>query len=58
MKDLIVNFTKSQLMITIRGQEEPYLQGEFAHEIKVEETTWVIEDGRYLLLTIEKVCYY
>ncbi|KAI4465364.1 nuclear movement protein nudc [Holotrichia oblita] len=53
-KDLIVNIGKKHLLCGIKGQP-PIVDDDFPHEIKLEESTWVIEDGKSLLLTIEKV---
>ena len=33
----------------------PVLDGEFEKDIKVEETTWLIQDRKVLLISIEKV---
>ncbi|KAL3273715.1 hypothetical protein HHI36_015145 [Cryptolaemus montrouzieri] len=53
-KDVVVNFTKKHLTVGIKGQP-PIIDDDFPHEIKLEETTWVIEDGKTILLNLEKV---
>ncbi|KRT81867.1 hypothetical protein AMK59_5931 [Oryctes borbonicus] len=53
-KDLIVNIGKKHLLCGIKGQP-PIVDDDFPHEVKLEESTWVIEDGKSLLLTLEKV---
>ncbi|XP_050302647.1 nuclear migration protein nudC [Anthonomus grandis grandis] len=53
-KDLIVNLTKKHLTCGIKGQP-PIIDDDFPHEIKLEESTWVIEDGKSLLFNLEKV---
>lgn len=53
-KDLVVNIGKKHLTCGLKGHP-PIVDDDFQHEIKLEETTWVIEDGRMLLLNIEKV---
>ncbi|CAH1105848.1 unnamed protein product [Psylliodes chrysocephalus] len=53
-KDLIVNMTKKHLTCGIKGQP-PIIDDDFLHEIKLEESSWVIEDGKMLLFTFEKV---
>ncbi|XP_014286629.1 nuclear migration protein nudC [Halyomorpha halys] len=53
-KDLLVDIQKKHLKIGVRGIEL-LIDGEFEHEVKMEESTWVIEDGRNLTLTLEKV---
>ncbi|XP_072383644.1 nuclear migration protein nudC [Diabrotica undecimpunctata] len=53
-KDLVVNMTKKHLTCGIKGQP-PIINDDFPHEIKLEESSWVIEDGKDLLFTFEKV---
>lgn len=53
-KDVVVNITKKHLTCGIKGQP-PIIDDDFPHEIKLEETTWVIEDGKLLLINLEKV---
>lgn len=53
-KDVSVTITKKRLTCGIKGQP-PIIDGDFPHEVKVEESTWVIEDGKMLLLNLEKV---
>lgn len=53
-KDVVVNFTKKHFTCGIKGQP-PIVDDDFPHEIKVEESTWVIEDGHTILCNLEKV---
>ena len=53
-KDVSVTITKKHLTCAIKGQP-PIIDGDFPHEVKVEESTWVIEDGKMLLINLEKV---
>ncbi|XP_018318910.1 nuclear migration protein nudC [Agrilus planipennis] len=53
-KDVVVNITKKHLTCGVKGQP-PIIDDDLPYEIKVEESTWVIEDGRLILLTMEKV---
>lgn len=53
-RDVTVNITKKHLTCGIKGQP-PIIDGDFPHEVKVEESTWVIEDGKLLLINLEKV---
>lgn len=53
-KDLVVNLAKKHLKCGLKGHD-PIIDDDFPHEIKLEESTWVIEDGKMLLFNIEKV---
>lgn len=53
-KDVSVSITKKHLTLGIKGQQ-PIIDDDFPHEVKVEESTWVIEDGKVMLLNLEKV---
>lgn len=55
-RDVIVNLKKKHICVGIKGQP-PILDGELPHEIKLEETTWLLEDGKTFLINIEKVFY-
>lgn len=53
-RDVIVNLKKKHIYVGIKGQP-PILDDELQHEIKLEETTWLLEDGKTFLINIEKV---
>lgn len=53
-RDVIVNLKKKHICVGIKGQP-PILDDELEHEIKIEETTWLLEDGKIFLINIEKV---
>lgn len=53
-KDVSMTITKKHLTCGIKGQP-PIVDGDFPHEVKVEESTWMIEDGKMLLINLEKV---
>jgi hypothetical protein len=55
-RDVIVNLKKKHIYVGIKGQP-PILDDELQHEIKLEETTWLLEDGKTFLINIEKVKY-
>lgn len=46
--------TKKHLTCGVKGQP-PIIDDDLRHEIKLEESTWVIEDGKALLFNMEKV---
>ncbi|KYM78965.1 Nuclear migration protein nudC [Atta colombica] len=53
-KDVVVSIAKKHLSCGLKGHP-PILAGDFPHEVKLEESTWVIEDGKILLINLEKV---
>lgn len=53
-RDVIVNLKKKHICVGIKGQP-PILDDELEHEVKLEETTWLLEDGKTFLINIEKV---
>ncbi|XP_064616415.1 nuclear migration protein nudC-like [Liolophura sinensis] len=53
-KDMDVVIEKKKIKAGLKGHP-PILQGEFPKEIKVEETTWCLEDKKVLLINLEKV---
>ncbi|XP_012533113.1 nuclear migration protein nudC [Monomorium pharaonis] len=53
-KDVIVSIAKKHLSCGLKGHPS-ILAGDFPHEVKLEESTWVIEDGKLLLINLEKV---
>ncbi|XP_014474737.1 PREDICTED: nuclear migration protein nudC [Dinoponera quadriceps] len=53
-RDVVVTIAKKHLSCGLKGQS-PILDGDFPNEVKLEESTWVIEDGKVLLINLEKV---
>ncbi|XP_041354046.1 nuclear migration protein nudC-like [Gigantopelta aegis] len=53
-KDLIVEIHKKHIKAGLKGHP-PVIDGDFEKDIKVEETTWIIQDRKSLLISIEKV---
>lgn len=53
-RDLVVSIEKKHLKVGIKGQSL-IIDGDFLKEVKLEESTWVLEDKRTLLVNIEKV---
>jgi len=53
-RDLVVSIEKKHLKVGIKGK--PFIiDGDFPKEVKLEESTWVLEDKKSVLLNIEKV---
>ncbi|XP_033226174.1 nuclear migration protein nudC [Belonocnema kinseyi] len=53
-RDVAVQISKKHLTCGVKGQP-PIIDGDFPHEVKLEESTWVIEDGKTLLINLEKI---
>jgi len=54
-KDLVIKMSKKALSVALKGQEEKILDGELCKDIKVEDSTWTIQDQSTLLIHLEKV---
>lgn len=53
-KDLQVSVTKNHLNCGVKGQP-PIIDGDLFNEVKLEESAWLIEDGKILVINLEKV---
>ena len=53
-RDLVVDMQRRQLKVALKGHPA-IIDDRLDHEIKVEESTWLLEDKRALLIHIEKV---
>jgi len=53
-KDMVVNIEKKHLKVGLKGHPL-IIDGDFPKEVKMDESTWVLEDKKSLLINIEKV---
>jgi len=53
-RDLVVDIKKSKLLVGLKGQE-PILDGNLCKEIKLEESTWTLDDNKEIHLHLEKI---
>merc|ERR1712240_821938 len=53
-RDLIVSIEKKHLKVGVKGQPL-IIDGDFPKEVKLEESTWVLEDKKSLMVNLEKV---
>lgn len=53
-RDLVISMEKKHLKAGLKGHP-PIIDGELQHEIKVEESTWTIEDKKIVQIAIQKV---
>ncbi|XP_055688035.1 nuclear migration protein nudC [Lutzomyia longipalpis] len=53
-RDVVVKIGKKSLTVGLKGQE-PIINGDLCAEIKMEDSVWVIQDGKSIQLNFEKV---
>nr|CAG4637228.1 EOG090X0AH4 [Ceriodaphnia reticulata]SVE73098.1 EOG090X0AH4 [Ceriodaphnia reticulata] len=54
-RDLTVDIQKNQLKAAIKNQLPAMVDDRLEHDVKMEESTWLIEDKQTILITLEKV---
>ncbi|KAF9496146.1 nuclear movement protein nudC [Pleurotus eryngii] len=52
-RDLVITIQKKKLKVALKGKE-PIMEGELCKDIKVEESTWNIQDNELVLIHLEK----
>ena len=53
-KDLVIQIEKKHLKVGIKGKPL-IIDGDLNKDIKLEESTWVLEDKNCVLINLEKV---
>ncbi|XP_064539926.1 nuclear migration protein nudC [Drosophila montana] len=53
-RDIVVSIGKKSLKVGLKGQE-PIIDGELCGEVKQEESVWVLQDSKTVLITLEKI---
>ncbi|XP_060659591.1 nuclear migration protein nudC [Drosophila nasuta] len=53
-RDIVVNIGKKSLKVGLKGQE-PIIDGELCAEVKQDESVWVLQDSKTVLITLEKI---
>lgn len=53
-RDVVVEIKKKHLKAGVRGKE-PIIDGELTDEIKIEGSTWTLEDGKIVIISLTKV---
>jgi len=53
-RDLVIDLQKKHLKVGIKGKS-PIIDGDLNKDIKLEESTWVLEDKKCVLINMEKI---
>jgi hypothetical protein len=54
-KQLFIQIKPKSLKVAFKDSPEPLFEGEFYSMVRIEESTWVIEEGPTLVIQLEKI---